>query len=294
MRDPPVTALSPLETLYDATTGRSATLPPDLAALYGPLLLPLAADRPHVVANFVTALDGVVALNAAGHQGGGPISGYNAHDRLVMGLLRAVADAVVVGAGTLRSVPQHLWTAEHIFPAMAPAYRDLRMTLAKSEQPLTVIVTARGELDLRLPVFQAEDIPVLIVTTAAGRERLGAGKLPPATQVVAAGQRAIVSARAVVNAVQEIHRSDTILVEGGPQLMGDFVSERCLHDLFLTLAPQIAGRGEGAARPGLVAGREFAPNDPRWGTLVGVKRGASHLFLRYAFAAADDSAAPAP
>jgi len=74
-----------------------------------------------------------------------------------------------------------------------------------------------------------------------------------------------------------------ILVEGGPQLMGDFFAGELLDELFLTLAPQIAGRDAEIERPGLVAGKRFAPEHPLWGTLVSIKRGGSHLFLRYAF-----------
>jgi riboflavin biosynthesis pyrimidine reductase len=65
--------------------------------------------------------------------------------------------------------------------------------------------------------------------------------------------------------------------------MGDFFAERCLDELFLTLAPQIAGRDGSIERPGLITGKRFAPEHPLWGTLIGVKRGGSHLFLRYAF-----------
>ena len=74
-----------------------------------------------------------------------------------------------------------------------------------------------------------------------------------------------------------------LLVEGGPQLLGDFLAEGLLDELFLTLAPQIAGRDTSSGRPGLVTGQRFAPEHPLWGTLVSVKRAASHLFLRYAF-----------
>jgi len=49
------------------------------------------------------------------------------------------------------------------------------------------------------------------------------------------------------------------------------------------LAPQIAGRDDTTARPGLVSGNRFAPEDPLWATMVGVKRAGSHLFLRYSF-----------
>ena len=75
-----------------------------------------------------------------------------------------------------------------------------------------------------------------------------------------------------------------MLVEAGPRLMGDFFAERLLDELFLTLAPQVAGRDATIERPGLVSGKRFAPEHPVWGTLVGLKRGGDHLFLRYAFA----------
>jgi hypothetical protein len=58
--------------------------------------------------------------------GGGDISGCSAEDRMVMGLLRAVADVVIVGAGTLHADPGHVWTAERIFPDGADDYRRLR------------------------------------------------------------------------------------------------------------------------------------------------------------------------
>ncbi len=96
--------LLPLESLYDMERDSDLLLPPDLAALYGRLQFPLHPGRPYVIGNFVSTLDGVVTLNAPGQSGGGPISGFNPHDHLVMGLLRAVADAVIVGAGTLRAV----------------------------------------------------------------------------------------------------------------------------------------------------------------------------------------------
>ncbi len=124
-------ALVPLETLYDMEHGNNLSLPPDLAALYGRLQFPLHPGRPYVIGNFVSTLDGVVTLNIPGQAGGGPISGFNPHDHLVMGLLRAVADAVIVGAGTLRAVPHHRWTAAYVAPAYASAYQQLRTSLGK-------------------------------------------------------------------------------------------------------------------------------------------------------------------
>jgi riboflavin biosynthesis pyrimidine reductase len=275
--------LAPLDTLYDAAAGEPIPLPPQLASAYGTFRLLGHATRPHVIGNFVTTLDGVVALNTPGHMSGGAISGNNEHDRLVMGLLRAVADAVVVGAGTLRSVPDHHWTPSYIYPSLAGAYQMLRASLRRPDPPLNVIVTALGHLDMELPVFQSGEVPVLIVTSSAGAEQIQAHDLPPAVQVAMLKGAGPLGAQAIVEAVGRARRCAVILVEGGPHLMGDFFAERCLDELFLTLAPQVAGRDGLTERPGLVAGKRFAPERPVWGMLVGVKRGSSHLFLRYAF-----------
>lgn len=279
-------ALMPLETLYDAAPGAPLPLPPELAALYGPLRLPTptASARPLVISNFVSTLDGVVALSESGYAGGGAISGYDKHDRAVMGLLRAVSDAVVVGAGTLRSVPRGLWTAEHIYPPLAPAYAVLRAALGKPEPPLNVIVTSRGTLDLTLPVFAASVVPTLIVTTPGGAERLAAETLPPGVRAAVGADEDRVSAPGVLAAIRAALPScTTILVEGGPHLMADFFTAHLIDELFLTLAPQLAGRDAAQPRPGLVEGTLFLPAQPLWSRLLSLKRSRSHLFLRYGF-----------
>jgi hypothetical protein len=131
--------LAALETLYDVGRGSDLPLPATLAALYGPLRFPAPARRSHIISNFVTTLDGVISLNIPGHAGGSEISRFDSHDRTVMGLLRAVSDAVIVGAGTVRSVPDHLWTADFIYPPLTRAYQELWAALGKQEPPLTVV-----------------------------------------------------------------------------------------------------------------------------------------------------------
>ncbi len=277
--------LVPLETLFEVDRGGEALpLPPDLAAFYGPLRFPPHPGRPYLVGNFVTSLDGVAALETPGHEGGGPLNGPDPHDHRVMGLLRAVADAVVVGAGTQRAAsPHHLWTADDIDPASADSFRALRANLGRPRPPLNVIVTGRGAIDPGRRIFRSGEVPVLIITTAAGSRRLQGLGLPPSVQVASTEGPGRLSARAIVDAIGRSPASEIILVEGGPHLLGDFLAEGLLDELFLTLAPQVAGRDGTEARPGFVAGRIFAPEHPLWAMLVGVKRGGSHLFLRYAF-----------
>jgi len=275
--------LTPLESLYDSQRGTDLPLPPELAAIYGRLRFPLQPGRPYVIANFVTSLDGVASLEAPGRAGGGDISGNNKHDHMIMGILRAVADAIIVGAGTLRKSPRHVWTAEHIYPPFSTFYQQLRYDMGKTTPPLNVIVTTEGNVNLNQPLFQSGEVPVLIVTTTQGEQRVRQQAIPPSTEVIALKQSGSLSAQAILEAVQRVRSCNLILSEGGPQLLADFFAERCLDELFLTLAPQIAGRDETIDRPGLVAGKLFAPEFPLWGTLISVKRETNHLFLRYAF-----------
>jgi riboflavin biosynthesis pyrimidine reductase len=278
-----MTDVAPLETLYQVALGTELPLPPELATRYGSLSFPPHAGRPYVFANFVSTLDGVVALNTPGHTSGGDISGFNAQDKMVMALLRSVADAVVVGAGTLRVEPRHIWTASHIRTPFTAAYQQFRTTLGKSDPPLNVIVTASGSINLHLRIFQSGEVPVLIVTTTQGAEHLRQQPVPPSVQIAVAPGSDRISAQAIIEAINHLRPDGMILLEGGPILMGNFFQEHLLDELFLTLAPQIAGRNETTGRPGLVNGTQLAPQHPIWGTLVGVKRGESHLFLRYTF-----------
>ena len=276
--------LAPLETLYDTDSGNTLTMPPELAMIYGKLQFPPHAGRTYVIGNFVETLDGVVSLNIPGHSGGSEISGNSQQDRMVMGLLRSAADAVIVGAGTLRSVPNHLWTGEHIFPPLADTYRDLRKLLGKAGLPLNVIVSGSGVLDPKLPVFASGTVSTLVVTNNQGLQEIHKLALPSSTvQVEAIAGSGRISAQAVLEAVNRVHKSDLVLIEGGPHLIGDFFAERLLDELFLTLAPQIAGQDDANQRPALVQGHVFAPERPLWGKLVSIKRADDHLFLRYAF-----------
>ena len=276
-------ALAPLETLYETKRGKELPLPPKLARLYGRLRMPLARARPYVISNFVTTLDGVVSLNEKGHASGGDISGFSAQDRMVMGLLRCIADVVIVGAGTLGADRHHVWTAERVFPGLAGEYRRLRTALGKREPPLLVVVSGSGRLDLSLPVFVSGETRALIVTNTAGARRLRKRGAPGSVEIRAVRSDGAIRARSILDQVRRVSAGKLMLVEGGPRLLGAFFADHLIDEQFLTLAPQIAGRKAGDRRLSLVMGRTFAPQGPLWGNLTGLKRGKSHLFLRYSW-----------
>jgi riboflavin biosynthesis pyrimidine reductase len=277
--------LLPIETLIESSSGPVLSLPPQLAHLYGVFRMRSPRTGFHVVSNFVSTLDGIVSLQVKGHSGGGDISGFSAQDRLVMGLLRAVADVVLVGSGALAGDPRHVWTAQAICPELANEYRKLEHDLGKRGPPLNVLVSASGKVDLRLPVFAGGKVHALILTTAAGLKRLLKQKVPSSVQVLALPSRAgKIPTAAMLEALERLKAGRRVLVEGGPTLMAAFYESRLLDEQFLTVAPQISGRDIGDRRLSLVMGATFAPRDPLWGTLVDARRGTRMLFLRYAFA----------
>ena len=275
---------APLKTVWTLNQGKAVPLPAVLTRLYGRFRLPEAGSDPHIFSNFVTTLDGVVSLHVRGHANGQDISGSNEQDRLVMGLLRAVADVVVVGAGTLAADRQHVWTPEMICPALASDFGRLRKALGKSGPPLNVIVSGSGSLDLRLPVFSSGAVQVMVITSNAGAKRLAEQRIPRGVDIRTVRSRgSLIAPRTILNEICRVHAVKRILLESGPRLSADFYQQRLVSEQFLTLAPQIAGRKEGDGRLGMAMGQQFAPRNPLWGQLVDVRQAGSHLFLRYSF-----------
>jgi riboflavin biosynthesis pyrimidine reductase len=242
--------MDPLLTLFDEAPGEALPLPPELGALYGPLRMRSRPDRPHVFANFVASLDGIVAVDPP-NGGGAEINGGNPQDLAVMGLLRSVADAVIIGAGNLRAEGNHVWTGEYVCPELAEPYARLRTALGKVAAPLQVVVSGSGDLDLSRTVFSGS-VPAVVVTTGAGRERLRA-KRPTVRTAVADATDGWLSLDAVLDAVRV--GSGALVLVGRPS------------------EPVTFGLVEGGFfRPGVVRGR-----------LLSARRRGDHLFVRYGF-----------
>jgi riboflavin biosynthesis pyrimidine reductase len=262
----PVEALRTL--LDDARAG--LPLPPALAESYGG---PLDLAPQTLYSNFVSSLDGVVALGVPGVSSGAAISGRNAADRFVMALLRACASCVLVGASTVRDEPGILWDAGFVAPDWTEAWAALRSALALPAHVVTAVVTASGRVDLTQPVFERH---ALLYTTDSGARRLD--PVPGGTDAVAlAGER--LDLRQVV-ADLRLRGHARILTEGGPTLIGSLLEHGLLDTAFLTISPVLAGR-DGSPRDGMVKGVELLPERPLWGRLRSVKAAGSHLFLQY-------------
>jgi riboflavin biosynthesis pyrimidine reductase len=245
-------------------------MPRDLTDIYGSL----GFGQTVVYSNFVTSLDGVVALGKE-PSAGSVISGRNEADRFLMGLLRACADAILLGAGTLRATPGHQWTAEHIYPSMSTSFEKLRAELGRKPQPRLVVFTSSGKVDVS---HRAIVEGATIVTSERGVNALR-GRLPDSCDVIALeGERDVDAEHAVTELRGRGYA--VMLTEGGPHLMGDLLTAGLLDEAFITISPVIAGR-DVEPRLGMVAGVELLPRRQLWSRVLSARRNGDFLFLRY-------------
>jgi riboflavin biosynthesis pyrimidine reductase len=264
------------------------SLPPGLNELYGGDLRfrESPAERPLVVANFVSTLDGVVSYAIKGQSGGSAVSGSDSADRFIMGLLRASADAIIVGARTVHDAsPEALWVPEYTYPDAKLLFREYRVgVLHKPEYPILVVVSGSGRLELERAIFRTPGMRTAVITTSAGRDvltKVGATKLPSVEIHTLDAKCGTMAPMAMLQLLYTQLRVRRLLHEGGPTLFGQFLGAEVVDELFLTMSPHIAGRKGDPMRPGLVQGTEFVPDSAPGFQLLSVKQNAEHLYLRY-------------
>ena len=232
-------------------------LPEELARSYGGSL---GFTAPCLFANFVSTIDGVVAIPSL-PASNKLVAGDSAADRFVLGLLRACCDVLVIGSGTLAASPRSVWTPEQGYPPAAEAFAALRERLGRPPVPPVAVVSGSGRIDPDHPAFAAG---ALVLTTDAGAERL-AGRLA-GDAVVALGERLDPA-----DAVAALHDRGLSLVlsEGGPRTIAPFLAAGVVDELFLTISPLLAGRVPGEERLALVEGADLVPGGPLAARLLG-------------------------
>ncbi|WP_034621748.1 dihydrofolate reductase family protein [Cellulomonas sp. URHE0023] len=199
---------------------------PRLEPLAGePELIALFGDSPGVRANMVSTLDGS-ATGANGLSG----SINNSADWRVFRVLRALADVVLVGAGTVRA---EQYTALDVPEGL----RGARAELGRADDLELAVVSTSGVLpDALLDGAR----PPLVITVAenralgALRDRLGAER------VLIAGDGHRVDARAAIAALTD-RGLNHVLTEGGPSLLAHLVEADVVDDVCLTWTPQLVG-----------------------------------------------------
>ncbi len=256
-----MTDLEPLALLHEHSDHR-LRLPSELRRLYGG---DLALPERCLYANFVATVDGVVAIPSLADSNA-LIAGHSAADRFVMGLLRAAADLVLIGSGTLRASARGSWRPETVFPPGAEPTRPSGASSVSRRRPRVAILTASGSIPPDRAVLG--DGP-LVLTTPPGAERLS-GALPAGVEIVALPGEAEVDVRAAVELLRDRGYA-RLLSEAGPHVFGSLVAADLVDELFLTVSPLLAGRPpdgllrarrRGRAPPGARGGRA-SPVRPR-------------------------------
>jgi riboflavin biosynthesis pyrimidine reductase len=272
----PITGLaSPLEVLVEAPDDLlTDELPEPVQSWYGG---PLGFTEPRLVANFVATLDGVVAVPGL-TQSNKLISGGSAADRFVMGLLRAFADVVLIGSGTLHGSPRTVWTGGHAYPPADLAFAELRKRRGRPPIPELAVITASGKIDVDHPALHTGAV---VLTTERGANVLHR-RLPYGCKtVVLPGTTAVDPNNAVQALAERGHR--LVLSEAGPSIFGSMLAAGLIDELFLTQSPLVAGRPGGSPRLGLIEGVDLLAATRHRVRLTSLRRHGEHLFLRYTF-----------
>jgi riboflavin biosynthesis pyrimidine reductase len=264
--------LQPLQALFEAPGLPAFEVPDELIRTYDGSI---GFAEPRLYANFVASLDGVTAIPHE-LQSSHLIAASSENDRFVMGLLRACADAILVGAGTLMASPRTRWTAEHAYPPAAPLYAELRSSRGRPPHPTLAVLSGSGRIDPRHPGLTGHS---LILTSEQGAARLRRDR-PASAAIVPLGTAATLDPVAAVAALRA-DGHELILCEGGPTLFGALVAAGLADELFLTLSPLLAGRSRGAQRLSLLENAAFLPGRTVGCNLLSLRRAGSHLFLRY-------------
>ncbi|MCL2533596.1 MAG: pyrimidine reductase family protein [Nocardiaceae bacterium] len=199
----------------------------DLRSLYG---YPGDPDRPWVRVNFVSSIDGAVAVEGASAGLGTPA------DKRVFGVLRELADVIVVGAGTART---ENYGGAHTDPDLARRRRESGL----SEVPPIAVVTASGRVDPTSRLLTDTVVPPLVLTSArADTDNLA--RLRDAGARVEIVSDSAVPGTAVVAALQR-RGLRRVLCEGGPGLFGTLTADGVVDELCLTTSPQLVAGAAG-------------------------------------------------
>jgi riboflavin-specific deaminase-like protein len=216
-------------------------------------------DRPYLALNMVATLDGRVTIGGRS----GPIG--NAADRELFHALRTQVDAVMAGAGTVR-------TERYGRMVRDPDARERRVAEGLAADPIAIVPSASLGFPDDLPLLQDPDSAVILLTTSEG-------ELPPVPARVdyvrGPAHPGGVRLAPLFAELRREHGVRSILCEGGPALNAALLHEGLVDELFLSLAPKLAG----GAGLGLIDG-ETLPDTLEL-ELVTLFDSGEDLFLRY-------------
>lgn len=195
---------------------------------------PRPPDRPWLLVNMVASLDGAVTVD----ERSGPLA--RPADKQLFSALRAVADVVLVGAGTARA-------EGYGPPRPSDSVRAARTERGQASVPRIAIATRTLDLDLASPLFvEAEQPPLLFVSETTPTDRRAAAA--PVAEVVVAGGTGV-DPRLMATALHE-RGVDVVTCEGGPHFNGDLIAADVIDEWALTVSPVLTGGGTKRAAEG--------------------------------------------
>ncbi len=272
---------------------RSAILDP-VYSHYGKLGFPEPPpDRPWVYSNFVQTLDGITSL--LGENASGSDIAQSEEDRWLMDLLRAHADAVILGAGTLLQETRLSRPRPRgpVFRIVDPSLQELRAKLHKGRER-NIIVSGNGNLNLAdFALFDGDKVDSTIITAPVGAERLKSQQTRfPNVSIIVTGAGAGIDLHAALARLRSELGIKYLLCEGGPTLYGSLLRAGLIDEKFITLAPFDAGQElpHGQARmpwelqtkrPTILGGEGFSKETmPQW-HWVSCRKSGDYQFNRY-------------
>ncbi len=221
-------------------------------------------SRPFVFLNMASTVDGKITSSRR------EFPQYpSKHDRHHMDELRSRADALMVGAGTLRADDPAL----HIRSESA---RRSRGEAGKSEGLPTVIVLGHGTLPPNAKVFHRNDGARVIVATLNGRSTELRSQLPATIEFQELGRDSVDLAELLRRLEQEGVQS--LLLEGGGELNACMFEQSLVDEINLTLCPCLLG---GRDAPTFVEGAGWPMKDRQALSLLSCEERKGEIFLRY-------------
>ena len=218
------------------------------------------AAAPYVTLNVAVSADGKITTRRRESFALG-----SREDRRLMDRLRSRADAVVVGANTVRK------------DGWAIRVRDaaVRRPRRAGPHPLNVVLTSRLDLPQRRQFFTHPDTEKLVITTRAAPEVRVRRFERVAEVVVLAGTRIRPANVVALLAKRGMKR---ILLEGGGELNYSFFRDKVVDEIYLTVTPRILG---GSNAPSAVDGAGFLRRSQVGLELLSSRRRGDEVFLRY-------------
>jgi riboflavin-specific deaminase-like protein len=229
--------------------------------------------RAHVLANFASTLDGKIAPAAARRSGPVALSA-GAEDHARMRALRSRADAVLIGAGNLRSDDPDL--------ALPSDERERRRAHGRPE-PLRVVLTRSGQgIAPGQRVFDPALGGHTIVVHPAAMPSERRAALSGVAELVCLGDDAV-PMPTLLAWLLEVRGIETVLCEGGGVIAEQLFRARAVDELYLTLVPRVLGGGGAGGAPTLAEGPGFRIGELPDARLTSLERVGDELFLRYQF-----------